>query len=109
MLDLTRQTGYQTVPFSVYIHNLMFSFWSECSETSSWYSCEFTTYRLMMFSRLKQLIVPFSVYIHSLMFFFFWFGVLLKESTCVCEFTTYMHRLIIPNNFLPETDNVSPN
>ena len=25
---------YQTIPFSVYIHNLMFLFWSECSEKS---------------------------------------------------------------------------
>ena len=28
------QNGYQTVPFSVYIHNLMFSFFSECFEKS---------------------------------------------------------------------------
>ena len=26
ILDQTRQNGYQTVPFSVYIHNLMFVF-----------------------------------------------------------------------------------
>ena len=34
--DQTRQNGYQTVPFIVYIHKLMFffSFWSECSENS---------------------------------------------------------------------------
>ena len=30
-----RQNGYETVPFSVYIHNLMFvSIWSKCSEKS---------------------------------------------------------------------------
>ena len=35
ILDQTKQYGYQTVPFSVYIHNLMFFFiWSECSENS---------------------------------------------------------------------------
>ena len=33
--DQTEQNGYQTVPFSVYIHNLMFVFiLSECSENS---------------------------------------------------------------------------
>ena len=33
--DQTRQNGYQTVPFSVYIHNLMFvSFLIKYSETS---------------------------------------------------------------------------
>ena len=33
--DQTEQNGYQTVPFSVYIHNLIFvSFLSECSESS---------------------------------------------------------------------------
>ena len=26
ILDQTKQNGYQTVPFSVYIHNLMFAF-----------------------------------------------------------------------------------
>ena len=30
----TRQNGYQTVPFSVYIHNLIFVFILECSENS---------------------------------------------------------------------------
>ena len=36
ILDQTKQNRYQTVPFSVYIHNLMFeiSSWSECSEKS---------------------------------------------------------------------------
>ena len=35
ILDQTEQNGYQTVPFSVHIHNLMFiSFLSEYSENS---------------------------------------------------------------------------
>jgi len=35
ILDQTRQNGYKTVPFSVYIHKLMFvSFWSRCSQSS---------------------------------------------------------------------------
>ena len=32
ILDQTRQNGYQTVPFSVYIHNLMFAFILEYSK-----------------------------------------------------------------------------
>ena len=84
--DQTRQNGYQIVPFSVYIHNLMFVFilewlfWKE-----SRYGCDFITctYQLIIlpFSGLKQLIldqteqngyqtVPFSVFIHNLMFVF---------------------------------------
>ena len=36
IIDQDRQKGYQIVPFSVYIDNLMFIFllWSECSENS---------------------------------------------------------------------------
>ena len=34
IFDQTKQNGYQTVPFSVYIHNLMFVFILECSEKS---------------------------------------------------------------------------
>ena len=33
IFDQTKQNGYATIPFSVYIHNLL-SFWSECSEKS---------------------------------------------------------------------------
>ena len=33
-LDQSRKNGYQTVPFSVYIHNLMFSSWCKFSEKS---------------------------------------------------------------------------
>ena len=56
ILDQTRQNGYKTVPFSVYIHNLMF------------------------------------IYI-----------TVLKESRCDCDFTTCTYRLLITNNFIPET------
>ena len=45
ILDHTRQNGYQTVPFSVYIHNLMFVFileWVPWKESG--YGCDFTTY-----------------------------------------------------------------
>ena len=45
ILDQTRQNGYQTIPFSVYIRNLMFVF------TLEWvfwkqprYGCDFITY-----------------------------------------------------------------
>ena len=34
ILDQSKQNGYQTVPFSVYIHNLVFVFILECSEKS---------------------------------------------------------------------------
>ena len=45
ILDQIRQNGYQTVPFSMYIHNLMFvSFLIKCSETSLRCGCDFTTY-----------------------------------------------------------------
>ena len=85
ILDQTWQNRYQTIPFSVYIHNLMFFFafewvfWKE-----PWYDCDFATYigdLWVTFSSLKQLIlgqtrqnryqtIPFSVYIHNLMFSF---------------------------------------
>ena len=45
ILDQTRQNGYQAVPFSVYIHNLMFVFileWVPWKESR--YRCHFTTY-----------------------------------------------------------------
>ena len=40
----TRQNGYQTVPFGVYIHNLMFVFiFSKCSKNSVGTVCDFIT------------------------------------------------------------------
>ena len=87
ILDQTEQNGYQTVPFSVYIHNLMFffSFLSEYSENSLGAAVNLPLvcigYLELTFSDLKQLIldqteqngyqtVPFCVYIHNLMFAF---------------------------------------
>ena len=59
---ITRQNGYQTVPFDVYIHNLLFVFILEWVFWNySWYGCDFTThtYRLLMikFLGLKQVIL----------------------------------------------------
>ena len=84
--DQTKQNGYQTVPFSVYIHNLMLvSFLINCSETSLGAVVILPLVMIgqleLTFSGLKQVIhdqirqngyqtVPFSVYIHNLMFVF---------------------------------------
>ena len=123
MLDQTKQNGYQTVPFSVYIHNLMFVFtlewvfWKE-----SRYDCDFTTcigYLQLTISDLKQLMldqtkqnryqtVPFSVYIHNLMFAFTLEWVFWKESRYGCDFY-HLYRLLIANVFRPETANTWPN
>ena len=82
--DQTRQNGYQTLPFSVYSHNLMFVFLFE----QVYWTCLGAVVILplvmigqleLTFSGLKQVIhdqtrqngyqtVPFSVYIHNLMF-----------------------------------------
>ena len=84
MLDQTRQNGYQTIPFSVYIHNLMFVLlWSEFSENSlgTVVVLSLIGSYIVTFSGLKQLIldqtrqngyqtVPFGAYIHNLMFVF---------------------------------------
>ena len=83
----TRQNGYQTVPFGVYIHNLMFVFISlKCFEKSLGTVVILSLvwngdFIFLMFSSLKQVIlvqtrqngyqtVPFGVYIHNLMFVF---------------------------------------
>ena len=125
ILDQTRQNRYQTVPFSVCIHNLMFVFilewvfWKE-----PWYGCDFITYthrRLMTkVSSLKQLIldqtrqnryqtVPFGVYIHNLMFVFILEWVFWKEPWYGCDFITYTHQRLMTNVFIPETANTWPN
>ena len=98
------QTRYQTIPFSVYIHNLcLFSFWSECSEKSLGTVVILPLVHIcvlwLMFSSLKQLIldqtrqnryqtIPFSVYIHNLMFVFILKWVFWKELWYGCEFIT---------------------
>jgi len=101
----TRQNRYQTIPFSVYIHNLMFVFTSEwVFWKEPWYDCDFITYthRWLDFSSLKQLIlgqtrqnryqtIPFSVYVHNLMFVFTLEWVFLKEPWYGCDFATYTH------------------
>ena len=76
------KNGYQTVPFSVYIHSLMFFFFSETSLGAVVILPLITIGQLQLtFSSLRQLIldqieqngyqtVPFIVYIHNLMFVF---------------------------------------
>ena len=97
ILDQTRQNGYQTVPFSVYIHNLMFVFilewvfWKQPRYGCDVFPLIHIGYLYLTFSGLKQLIldqtkqngyqtVPFSVYIHNLMFVFILEWVFWKES-----------------------------
>ena len=85
ILDQTRQNGCQTVPFGVYIHNLMFVFILKCVEkglsTVLILPLACIDYLELTISSLKQLIldqtrqngcqtVPFGVYIHNLMFVF---------------------------------------
>ena len=126
ILDQTKQNVCQTVPFSVYIHNLMFVFILEwVFWKQPWYGCDLTTYtyRLLIyltFSGLKQLIldqtkqngyqtVPFSVYIHNLMFVFTLEWVFWKQPRYGCDFITYTYWLLIANVFWPETANIWPN
>ena len=85
--DKTRQNGFQTVPFGVYIHNLMFfSFLIKYSETSIGAVVILPLVMIgqleLTFSGQKQVIhdqtrqngrqtIPFSVYSHNLMFVFY--------------------------------------
>ena len=80
ILDQTKQDWYQTVPFSVYIHNLMFGF---TLEWVLWKGCRYSVVNLPLMSigyLYKVLIYltkvdkyghetdPFTVYIYSLIF-----------------------------------------
>ena len=127
ILVQTRQNGYQTVPFGVYIHNIiwcLFSFLIKCFEKSLgavvilslvWNGDLFLT-----FSRLKQVnlvqtrqngyqTVPFGVYIHNLMFVFISDKVFWKEPRCGSDFITCMERWLTPNVFKTETSKSGPN
>ena len=122
ILVQTKQNGYQTVPFDVYIHNLMFVFisdkvfWKEPRCSFDFITCMERYDLFLMFSSLKQVIlvqtrqngyqtVPFGVYIHNLMFVFISHKVFWKEPRCGCDFITCMERWLISNVFKPETSN----
>jgi len=123
ILDQTRQNRYQTIPFDVYIHNLMFVFtlewvfWKVLVRTVEILPLTHIGDLWLTFSSLKQLIlgqtrqnryqtVPFSVYIHNLTFAF---TLKCSESSLGmhgCVFFTYR---ILANVFWPETANTCPN
>ena len=104
ILEQARQNRYQTIPFSVYIHNMMFVFILEWVFGKEPYTVVILPLihigvLWLAFSSLKQLIleqarqngyqtIPFSVYIHNLMFVFILEWVFWKEPWYSCDFTT---------------------
>ena len=97
--------------------------WSDCSEKSLGTVVILPLIHIgvlwLTFSSLKQLIldqsrqngyqtIPFSVYIHNLMFVFILEWLFWKEPWYCCDFTTYTHRCLMTNVFIPETANTWP-